>query len=289
MEDKNFKAKKSLGQNFLHAPHIISAMVHAARVGEAVAQGAVVLEVGPGKGALTESLLETGTRVLAVEKDDRAIPFLQEKFAEHIKKGNLSLIHGDILELDIQKTLEQNKYIVVANIPYYITGEMLRKFLENKTPPQRMVLMVQKEVAERIVTREKGGNGLGKESILSISVKAFGSPHYVVTVPARNFRPEPNVDSAVILIDNISHAFFDNMAQNIDKYIVMSSFFTLVKTGFAHKRKVLISNLREKVPKELLLELWTTCGLNEKARAEEISLENWGKMLDFLTAHKVIL
>lgn len=301
-----FEAKKSLGQNFLHAPHIVGAMIHAARVQEAAKDGTVVLEVGPGKGVLTEDLLATGVKVVAIEKDDRAIPFLQEKFPSQIFSGQLELIHGDILDagkigqLSFFKNAENVKYIVVANIPYYITGELLRMFLEKTggvdKQPERMVLMVQKEVADRIVTRGDNGKLDGKESILSISVKAFGEPKYVVTVPARNFRPEPNVDSAVILIDNISTRFFDNMALNMGipgradgTGELVGDFFKLVKTGFAHKRKVLIGNLSEIAPRETLEKVWITCGLDVKVRAEEISLENWGKMLVLLTAHKTIV
>jgi 16S rRNA (adenine1518-N6/adenine1519-N6)-dimethyltransferase len=291
-----FEAKKSLGQNFLHAPHIVGAMVHAARVDEAAKEGAMILEVGPGKGVLTEALLASSAHIVAVEKDDRAIPFLQEKFAGSIASGKLELIHGDILDIEkigqvdfLKKNAGNSKYIVVANIPYYITGELLRMFLESERQPARMVLMVQKEVADRIVTRGDNGRLDGKESILSISVKVFGEPKYIVTVPAKNFRPEPNVDSAVILIDNISRAFFDNMALNMDNKEIVASFFKLVKTGFAHKRKVLIGNLSQIIPRDVLENLWTTCGFNPKVRAEEISVENWGKMLVFLTAHKVIV
>jgi 16S rRNA (adenine1518-N6/adenine1519-N6)-dimethyltransferase len=287
MNDKGFSAKKSLGQNFLHAPHIIGAMIHAARVGEAVTQGMNVLEVGPGKGVLTEGLLEAGAHVIAVEKDDRAIPFLQEKFAKEISEGKLELIHGDILDfenetLGLKPKLSRGNYVVVANIPYYITGELLRMFLESDAQPARMVLMVQKEVADRIVTRGDNGRLDGKESILSISVKAFGKPKYVVTVPAKNFRPAPNVDSAVILIDEITDSFFN---EKIHK----TAFFSLVKAGFAHKRKVLIGNLSEIIPRETLDKLWITCGLDPKVRAEEISIETWGKMLAELTALGVIL
>ncbi|MDB5259587.1 MAG: hypothetical protein JWO73_795 [Candidatus Taylorbacteria bacterium] len=289
MTEYNFEAKKSLGQNFLHAPHIIGAMIHAANVAEAVPRGMSVLEVGPGKGVLTEGLLAAGAHVVAVEKDDRAIPFLQEKFAKEIAEGKLELFHGDILDFgreggdeaadfsELKKKLAPGKYIVVANIPYYITGELLRMFLESDAQPARMVLMVQKEVADRIVTRGDNGRLDGKESILSISIKAFGEPKYIVTVPARNFRPAPNVDSAVILIDKITNSFF---SQNISKL----AFFRIVKAGFAHKRKVLIGNLSEIIPREILDKVWITCGLDQKVRAEEIRVETWGKMLLELTA-----
>lgn len=274
---EGFKAKKSLGQNFLHAPHIISKMIHAGQVGK----GSVILEVGPGKGALTEGLLGAGAHVIAVEKDDRAIPFIKEKFAEAVKNGQLEIIHGDILELGPEKLAKMSKtgisagkYSLIANIPYYITGELLRMFLESDIQPERMVLMVQKEVAERIVAQQQG-NGVriqGKESILSISVKAFGQPKFIETVSKRHFRPVPKVDSAVILIDSISKHFF------FEHNIAIPSFFRAVKAGFAHKRKVLIGNLGSIAPRETLDKLWIDCGLDPKVRAEDISLETWGSV-----------
>ncbi|MEI6057718.1 MAG: rRNA adenine dimethyltransferase family protein, partial [bacterium] len=210
---KGFSAKKSLGQNFLHAPHIVGKMVH--EVG--VEKSSIVLEVGPGKGVLTRGLLDVGAKVIAVEKDDRAIGFLAEKFAPKIATGQLTVIHQDVLEFEPSSAgLISGNYLIAANIPYYITGEFLRKFLETDCPPKRMILMLQKEVAKRIVGEESGGNGKKpktiKESILSISVKAYGVPKYIVTVPARHFRPVPKVDSALILIDTISKTFFSATA-----------------------------------------------------------------------------
>lgn len=268
---EGFKAKKSLGQNFLHAPHVISKMIHAGQVGK----GSVILEIGPGKGALTEGLLGAGAHVIAIEKDDRAIPFIKEKFATAVASGQLEIIHGDILELGPEKIgVSARKYSIIANIPYYITGELLRMFLESDIQPERMVLMLQKEVAERIVALEQG-NGVriqGKESILSISVKAFGHPKLVDIVSKRYFRPVPKVDSAIILIDSISKNFFS------EQKITIPAFFRAVKAGFAHKRKVLIGNLSAIAPRETLDNLWTTCGLDPKVRAEDISLETWGSI-----------
>jgi 16S rRNA (adenine1518-N6/adenine1519-N6)-dimethyltransferase len=257
----NFVAKKSLGQNFLHAPNIISAMVHAGKI----LPENIVFEVGPGKGALTSKLLETGVHVIAVEKDDRAIPFLQEKFANEIKKGQLKIIHDDILLIDIEKENFLKNYIVIANIPYYITGEFMRKFLETKNQPLRIVVMVQKEVAKRIVDT--------KESILSISVKIYGEPKYLTTVSRKLFRPIPNVDSAVLVIENISKKFLEGA--KIDE----KSFFEIIKAGFAHKRKVVIKNLEIKIPKETLISIWEREGLDKNVRAEELSPEMWKRII----------
>jgi len=263
---KNFTAKKSLGQNFLHAPNVIAAMAHAG----GVTSDSTVLEVGPGKGALTSKLLESGAKVIAIEKDDRAIPFLQEKFSNEIKSNQLEIIHGDVLEFD-ENSLEVLKgkngegYVLIANIPYYITGEFMRKFMESNNPPKKMVVMVQKEVAKRIVD--------GKESILSISVKVYGDAKYVTSVSRKLFRPIPNVDSAVILIENISKKFF------IESKIDEKFFFEVVKAGFAHKRKVVIRNLEDKIPKNTLENTWEKNNWPKDMRAENINVEMWKKIV----------
>ena len=240
-------------------------MVHAAHI----AQGETVLEIGPGKGVLTKGLLKAGAKVIAVEKDPRSIEYMKENFGGEIAAGNLKLIEADILEISPKELgLEKENYAVAANIPYYITGEILRKFLTANDHPSRMVLLVQKEVAKRIVAAD------GKESILSISVKAYGEPKYIVTVPKRSFRPVPSVDSAVIFIDKISREFFiggQNDKQNIDEKL----FFDVVKAGFAHKRKVLKGNLTKILPVQALDKLWIDKNWLLGARAENFSLEHW--------------
>ncbi len=248
--------KKSLGQNFLHDTNIISDIVAAS----GAYKGDVVLEVGPGEGTLTKQLLETGASVVSVEKDDRLIPVLEEKFAKEIKKGKFTLIHCDILDLKIEKIVKK-PFQVVANIPYYITGQIIRMFLESKYQPESMTLLVQKEVAERIVAKD------GKESILSISVKVFGEPMYVRTVSRGAFNPAPTVDSAVILVTNISKKKLKKVSEKV--------FFDVIHAGFAHKRKQLLPNLTTLFSREQLLLAFETCGLDAKARAEDVPLETW--------------
>ncbi|MEI7777163.1 MAG: 16S rRNA (adenine(1518)-N(6)/adenine(1519)-N(6))-dimethyltransferase RsmA [bacterium] len=251
------KAKKSLGQNFLKSKAAVQQILTAADISE----GDIILEVGPGKGVLTESLLESGAQVIAIEKDDRLIEFLNEKFGEQIEKGQLKIIHQDILEFNnddkVGKKLLEKPYKLVANIPYYITGALLRKFLESDNQPERMVLMLQKEVAKRIVANDK------RESLLSISVKAYGEPKYIATVPARYFSPVPKVDSAILQIKNISKGFFT------ENKISEEKFFKTLKAGFAHKRKVLIKNLNT-TP-----EIFQKINLSTKIRAENLSLKEW--------------
>ena len=259
---KFHKAKKSFGQNFLKSVLALNKIIEAGEVSE----NDTILEIGPGKGALTSKLLEKAGLVIAVEKDRDLLEILEEKFKEEIQKGKLILINKDILEFSMQD-FNSLKYKIIANIPYNITGAILKKFLTEENQPEKMVLMVQNEVAKRIVANDK------KESILSISVKAYGNPKIVMKVQKRYFSPQPKVDSAVILINNINKDLFNK--ENIDEKL----FWEVIHLGFAHKRKVLISNLKNSnnkiSPKKDLVEIFKNLGLNEKIRAEELTLENW--------------
>jgi len=262
------KAKKSLGQNFLKSKKALEEMI---RAGE-ITSSDVVLEVGPGEGALTEKLLQTGSKVIAIEKDDRLIEPLNEKFAKEEKNGQFTLIHGDILEIDLNSLhLTTNNYKLIANIPYYITGLIFRKFLEGNIQPSKIVIMVQKEIADRIIARDE------KESLLSLSVKAYGKPKKIMKVDKENFSPKPKVDSAILLVDDISKDFF--------KEITEKDFFEVIKAGFAHKRKVLIANLKDTFEKrgenseKNLLQIFFALNIPEKSRSEDLKLEDWKKIV----------
>lgn len=246
------RAKKSLGQNFLKSSLALNKIVEAGEV----STSDVVLEIGPGKGALTEKLLVKAGQVIAVEKDRDLVELLKIKFGEEIKNKKLLLIEEDILEFEIK----ERKYKVVANIPYNITGAILKKFLSADIQPERMVLMVQHEVAKRIIASD------GKESLLSVSVKVYGEPKMIMKVPARYFSPAPKVDSAVILIKNISKKLF---RQNIESE---EKFWEVVKAGFAHKRKKLSGNLKKFGLKN---------NLKDK-RAEELSVSDWIQLIQAL-------
>jgi 16S rRNA (adenine1518-N6/adenine1519-N6)-dimethyltransferase len=253
----NFTAKKSLGQHFLHAPNVVGAMIHTARI----EPGMIVLEIGPGKGILTRGLLKAGAKVMAVEKDQRAVEYMKENFVTEIADGRLKLVQDDILVINpADLGLEKEKYVIAANIPYYITGEIIRKFLTAEVYPSRMVLLVQKEVAKRIVAADK------KESILSISVKAYGEPKYIDTVPKRFFRPIPKVDSAIILIDKISKKFFEN--ERGDSSVTPAKAVILSDSGISsvgsNKRNLELGELQDPVgmiehnqakPRNLLIRL----------------------------------
>ncbi len=249
-------AKKSLGQHFLKSVPALKLMVSAARL----EKKDTVLEIGPGTGTLTAKLLETGAHVVAVEKDRDLMEHLREKFANEIASGQFELIEDDILKFDIEKHFK-TPYKLAANIPYYITGAIIRQFLETKRQPECMVLLVQKEVADRIVARD------GKESILSISVKAYGIPKYVGKVAARYFSPPPKVDSAIIAVENISKKRFGTLTEE--------EFFTVVKAGFAHKRKLATKNLALGLKRSDISEIFAQIGIPEKARPEDIPIDTW--------------
>jgi 16S rRNA (adenine1518-N6/adenine1519-N6)-dimethyltransferase len=259
--------KKSLGQHFLTNTGVVASIVDAGSVSSVDS----VLEIGPGKGVLTSELLSRGAKVIAIEKDDELIPFLKEKFKKEILAKQFILIHDDILEFSVETNHQftatvVNDYKLVANIPYYITGQIIRKFLTEKKQPSSMTLLVQKEVAERIVAKH------GKESLLSLSVKAYGTPRYIKTVRAGSFTPAPKVDSAVLVIENISCGFFSNKS-------IEMRFFEVLHAGFAHKRKQLFGNLRAVFDENILRKKLHDCGILENARAEDLCLNDWEKLI----------
>lgn len=250
--------KKSLGQNFLKSKSVVSAIIDASDI----TPEEIILEIGPGEGFMTEELLKCSGKVIVVEKDHRLIPVLQEKFKEYTEVGKLDVLEKDILNFDIESLkYYKHPYKVIANIPYYITGQILRMFLESDFEPLSMTLLVQKEVAQRILAKD------GKESLLSLSVKVFGEPKIVRYVPRGAFSPVPNVDSAVIIIQSISKDKLGGLNPKI--------FFKILHAGFAHKRKQLLSNLSIEFSKDIVTKTFENLGVNPKARAEDLSLSTW--------------
>jgi 16S rRNA (adenine1518-N6/adenine1519-N6)-dimethyltransferase len=266
-------AKKSLGQNFLKSKEALRLILNAGDIKETD----IILEIGPGKGALTEVLLQSAKKIIAVEKDKELIEFLKQKFPSDVEFGKLDLLLDDILKFDPEILKNYNlDYKLIANIPYYITGAILKKFLTAEHQPERMVLLLQKEVAQRIVAKDK------KESILSLSVKVFGTPKYVKTIQAKYFSPEPKVDSAILLIENISRSFFSE--NNISE----EEFFNLIKHAFAHKRKMLIGNIKNVYPEIDLEKLFQEVHISTKTRAEDLNLEDWRKLITVMAKQKFL-
>jgi len=250
------RTKKSLGQHFLNSPQIISDIVSAGKVNPTD----TILEIGPGEGVLTEKLLETGAHVISIEKDDRLIPELQKRFGKEISIKKLDLIHADVLDIGITHITDK-PYKLIANIPYYITGQIIRMFLESTAQPTSMTLLIQKEVADRIVAKDE------KESLLSLSVKIYGEPKLIRFVGRGAFTPQPNVDSAVINIGEINKKRLDGVDERL--------FFKLIHAGFAHKRKQLLPNLSSIYKKNDILEVFKKCKIDEKIRAEDLKIGDW--------------
>lgn len=241
--------KKSLGQHWLINRGALGKIATAGNL----SANDIVLEVGPGTGNLTELLLAQAGKVIAVEKDESLIKVLHDKFATEIKNHKLEIFSGDILTVSPEALgLTDQNYKVIANLPYYLTGEFLRLWLGRVPQPNLMVLLLQKEVVERIVAQP--ANRRKKESLLSLSVKVFGKPKMLGVVRAGSFAPAPAVDSAILLVENINR---ENL-EGIDE----EKFFAFLKKGFAHKRKLLQNNLGIKLE-------------NQKARAEDLKLEEW--------------
>lgn len=256
------KAKKHLGQNFLHDLGALSDILKASELQPTD----TVVEIGPGRGFLTEELVKKAGKLIAVELDDDLIPFLKASF---ITSKNFTLVHQDALTF----VPPSEPYKLIANIPYYITSPILNHFLveqfEGGNPPTLLVLMVQKEVAEKIVAKN------GKHSVLSLQVHLFGEPELVRVVHKGAFRPAPQVDSAVIKIKVHPQP---KIAGELKKL------FWLFHVSFAQKRKKLTNNLAGVLHKKTgeIRELLEKLGINPDIRAEDLTLPEWQKLFNEL-------
>jgi 16S rRNA (adenine1518-N6/adenine1519-N6)-dimethyltransferase len=269
-------AKKSLGQNFLKDADVLGRIIKAANL----SKDDVVIEVGPGQGALTELLASVCKKVIAIELDDRLIDPLHTKF---VGNENVEIIHGDILKLNLPELLTTNNlqlttYKVVANLPYYITSPIIRLFLETRYPSTEMIFMVQKEVAERICAKK------GDMSILAVSVQYYAKAEYLFTVLRESFEPMPKVDSAIIRITrNLPTGQAGVERETLDKDEV-KKFFRIVKSGFSAKRKTLINNLSNglQLDKKTIEEKLEAIGFGPNTRAQELGVEDWKKLSNLL-------
>ena len=270
------KAKKSLGQNFLKDDAVLQRIVESAEL----SKNDFVIEIGPGHGALTEKLAKVCKKVIAIELDDRLIEVLQNKFKD---TDNVEIIHDDILKLNLPELvtkylprrqaskIQDTKYKIVANLPYYITSPIIRLFLETEYPPKEMILMVQKEVAERICAQA------GKMSILAVSVQYYAKPEYLFTVSKESFEPMPKVESALIRITNHESRIMNNKEE-------VKKFFRIVRAGFSAKRKTLANNLSNglQLDKKEIEEKLISLGFSKNTRAQELGVEEWKKLNEVL-------
>lgn len=256
---EGLRPRKGLGQNFLRDRSYAARIVDAAEVG----RGDTVVEVGPGTGALTHLLAARAGCLTAVELDPHLVAVLQREFGAN---SRVQIWEGDALHFD-PCTHVSGPYTLVGNIPYYITGQILRHFLESHCPPARAVLMVQREVADRVVARP------GEMSLLSVSVQAYGEARIAVRVPRGAFYPVPKVDSAVLVIKPHPEPIFGRDPD---------SFFTVARAGFGTRRKQLANALALNlhIPTASARDILTSAGIEPSRRAETLSLPEWKRLAD---------
>ncbi|MCK4592806.1 16S rRNA (adenine(1518)-N(6)/adenine(1519)-N(6))-dimethyltransferase [Candidatus Parcubacteria bacterium] len=305
LKNGDLKILKSLGQNFLIDENVLGKIVQTAELNK----DDVVIEIGPGFGTLTEELSEKCGKVIAIEKDKKLAELLERKLSGYshpsplperegvVKlsdKGNWSgivkipntkyqipntvVINDDILRVDLEEFINKysfgGKYKLVSNIPYYITSPIIKLFLESDIQPELIVLLMQKEVAERICAEP------GKLSVLALSVQVYGEPEIVDYVDKSSFYPEPKVDSAILKIKNIKKNFSDEHYKNL---------FRIIKIGFSSKRKKLANNLSAglHIGKTQSEELLEKAGISLNARAQELGLEDWRKLMILLREYEI--
>ncbi|MCR4322819.1 MAG: 16S rRNA (adenine(1518)-N(6)/adenine(1519)-N(6))-dimethyltransferase RsmA [Candidatus Azambacteria bacterium] len=264
---KGLLPNKRLGQNFLVNQGIIKKIIVAA----ALTKTDTVLEIGPGHGALTFTLAKEAGKVVAIEKDRALAEILRNELAER-NITNVEIIEGDILSfLDDPHSPLPPRYHVVANIPYYLTSALIRQLLELTRPPERILLTIQKEVAQRIAAHS------GKESILSLAVKFYADARILFPISRGSFSPVPNVDSAVIEI----------IPRKESSPIPPKAFFAVMKAGFLAPRKKLPGNLAKglSLNKEKIVALLSELGINPNARPEQLALVQWISLAQHLQAH----
>lgn len=273
LEKYGFSFKKSLGQNFLIDPNILKRIVDHADITKET--GAI--EIGPGIGALTEHLARSSKKVVAFEIDQRLLPILNETLSPY---DNVEIIHRDVLKADVKAVMEEKfadirDVMVVANLPYYVTTPIIMKLLEEKLPIRGIVVMLQKEVAERI-TAHPGTKEYGS---LSIAIQYYTTAEVVMTVPKTVFIPQPNVDSAIIrltlrekpAVEMVDEAFF----------------FQVIKASFAQRRKTILNNLTNQLPfgkekKDSILIALESSQIDPGRRGETLSIQEYARLSDAL-------
>lgn len=259
LDNYDLHPKKSLGQNFMHDPNTLMKIVASAQL----EPGDIVVEVGAGTGALTELLAVAAAQVFTIEVDERFQPLLEERFDD---SANVYLVFGDILKTDIRALVGAQEYIVVANAPYYISSAILWRFLESQTPPRRMILTMQYEVAERIIGKA------GALNLLSVAVQYYGAARIINRLGPAVFWPRPNIHSAVLRID--PHPTPPVSVPST------KAFFRLVKAGFSLKRKQLKNALAGglRIKGATAAQLLAAAGIDPQRRAETLTLEEWAQL-----------
>ncbi|KXK15728.1 MAG: dimethyladenosine transferase [Chloroflexi bacterium OLB14] len=259
LKQYGLRADKKLGQNFLHDDSALIKICETAEISDSDS----VLEIGPGLGSLTRYLAASSADLTVVELDPDLLPPLKWilKPYPHVK-----IIHGDILKLNIADIIKKQNYIVAANIPYNITSAIIRHLLESEIKPKRIVLTIQKEVAQRICEEP------GDLSLLALSVQVYGKPSLQAVIPAESFHPIPKVDSAILRIDIYDEPLIEKE--------LLDTFFKLIKAGFSQKRKMLRNSLASglHISSQVVDELLESANIESKRRAEALSIAEWQRL-----------
>ncbi|MDX2075017.1 MAG: 16S rRNA (adenine(1518)-N(6)/adenine(1519)-N(6))-dimethyltransferase RsmA [bacterium] len=260
LDKYDIQPKKSLGQNFLHDPNALDKIISVSELSPTD----TVLEIGAGTGALTEKLAQTVKRVVAVELDDRLFTVLR---AEMERYPNVELLFADILQVNLAEVMGDDPYVVVANVPYYITSAILRMLLETSHRPTRLIMTIQTEVAERIIAKPPD------MSVLAVSVQFYGTPDIVARFNPAVFYPRPEVGSAVLRVITHDAPVIDVPSEAL--------FFRVVRAGFGQKRKQLKNSLASglAMKSEEAGNLCTQVGIDPMRRAETLTLPEWAALV----------
>ena len=265
----NAHANKGYGQNFLIDQNVVDGIIENA----CVCKDDLIIEIGPGLGNLTSPLLENAGKVICIELDPKMVSILKDRFSLY---ENFELINEDVLKVNLNKLIEENNKFktakVVANLPYYITTPIIMKLLEDKLNLESITVMVQKEVAERLADKP-GGKEVGA---ITYSINYYTNPEIIIDVPRDSFIPAPNVDSAVIKLDVLQEPKVNVLNEEL--------FFKVIKFSFLQKRKTLINSLSNSglIPKDFLEEMLNELGIDLRIRAEQLSLENFRDIADYI-------
>ena len=262
----DIKMSKKLGQNFLIKRGIVDEIVHAAEL----TPGEPVLEVGPGIGTLTQGLAQSGADVTAIELDHRLLEVLDTTLASY---DNVRIVHGDVLKLDVPTIMNHKPFKVVANLPYYITTPIIMSLLESKLPIERLVVMVQKEVALRMVAKP----GTKDYGALSVAVQYYTEPDIVLDVPPKSFLPAPAVTSSVIRCVLRDKPPVDVIDEKL--------FFRVVKAGFAQRRKTFANTMKTTgLSKDRIEELLAKANIDGQRRGETFTLQEFADVANVWAA-----
>ncbi|WP_202708185.1 16S rRNA (adenine(1518)-N(6)/adenine(1519)-N(6))-dimethyltransferase RsmA [Sporosalibacterium faouarense] len=269
-----FKFSKSLGQNFLIDGNIIDNIC----IESGITDSDFVLEIGPGIGTLTQSLCERAKKVIAIELDRKLLPILEETLSSY---DNVEVVHGDVLKIDLESLLREKfkgeKASVVANLPYYITTPIIMRFLEEKINVEKIVVMVQKEVAYRM----KANPGNKDYGALSIAVQYYSDPEIILNVPKNVFMPRPNVDSAVIMLNIHKEPRYSVSDEKL--------LFQIVKAAFGKRRKTLLNALSSSglgLTKDEVNKALERCGIDPKRRGETLTISEYVTLTESIAQAK---